>query len=281
MKLNSQLNFLLCFPIDEFSSITWETIIFAFIGHFRDNKFIVGDTYYLYLISSEGEIIWIMPFDYVGLDFDDVTSIFFPQFGSDLEKYINALFLVYQSDCPSHLFLGVSKEKILDINFKVNITNSSILVREYIDSFLGSIYSLVKRYFKKILWISLFISLLLICISLYDIVLYGYIFDNTLQEVEHVLSYSDCTDKDHKCIFAPFIDLFDKSNSSVKYFPSYFTSVQFNLPVNSYNLPVDDSNIVKTISYKQYFILEYYFNKWTSLLNDLNDIVLEYSNNKI
>ena len=57
MNIKSQLNFLLCFPIDEFSFTTWETIIFAFIAHFRDNKSIVGDTYYLYLISSEGEII--------------------------------------------------------------------------------------------------------------------------------------------------------------------------------------------------------------------------------
>jgi hypothetical protein len=91
------------------------------------------------------------------------------------------------------------------------------------------------------------------------------------------------------CIFSPFIDLFHKSNSVYKYFPSYFVNGQPTLLVtpNSFseittsalkvnNLAIDEGGLMAINNYNQYFLLEYRNNKYYILIYDLYNIVSEY-----
>lgn len=81
-------------------------------------------------------------------------------------------------------------------------------------------------------------------------------------------------------IFNIFIDLFQKSGSKYKYFPSYFISTQFDLSSISLkdhsNLFTNNINIIQTITHNQYFMLEYHNEHLNKLLNDLQNIVVDY-----
>lgn len=133
----------------------------------------------------------------------------------------------------------------------------------------------MKRYFINILIIFIFSLLLLWCVLIIcDIIYYEFIFDITPYTLKNT-SFSTCdinhleTEKAPKCIFSPFIDLFDK-NSSQRYFPSYFIVPVFNTTALSAN---DESKLIETICHGNYVALNYYYDKWVSLLNDLNEIV--------
>ena len=82
-------------------------------------------------------------------------------------------------------------------------------------------------------------------------------------------------------IFNPFIDLFHKSHSSYKYFPSYFQTFALidyrNNIMTSKNIPCSDFLIIKEIiSYNKYLILESQNNDLNVLFNDLCRLLLEY-----
>jgi hypothetical protein len=108
-------------------------------------------------------------------------------------------------------------------------------------------------------------------------------------EVTSCLSIKRDSSKNGLNIFNSFIDLFNKSHSSYRYFPSYFQIFMNN---NSFILSnkaitllsidenkVDPQNLViakEVISYNQYLVLEHYNKSLNDLLNDLCKIVLEY-----
>jgi len=87
--------------------------------------------------------------------------------------------------------------------------------------------------------------------------------------------------KNKPCVFSPFIDLFNKNDSTWKYFPSFFEKDQFNLKLNQSNCAIDEKALLHYINYDQYFILEYRNNSYYCLISDLYDIVSDYikSNN--
>jgi hypothetical protein len=78
-------------------------------------------------------------------------------------------------------------------------------------------------------------------------------------------------------IFSTFIDLFNKSSSTFKYFPSHFQSSPPYLFINQSDLIVSNITLIDTISYNQYLILEQYNSSLNNLLNDICNILLEYS----
>ena len=107
---------------------------------------------------------------------------------------------------------------------------------------------------------------------------------NTEQN-QTIINYSGA----QSCIFSPFIDLFHKSNSVYKYFPSYFVNSQPTLLVTANNfseittsalkvnnLVIDEAGSMGINYYNQYFMLEYRNNKYYILIYDLYNIVSEY-----
>jgi hypothetical protein len=80
-------------------------------------------------------------------------------------------------------------------------------------------------------------------------------------------------------IFSSFIDLFNKSSSMFKYFPSYFQSSSSNLFRNQSVLEINNVTLIEIISYNQYLILEHHNNSLNNLLNDLYIIIMEYKQN--
>jgi hypothetical protein len=73
-------------------------------------------------------------------------------------------------------------------------------------------------------------------------------------------------------IFNPFIELFYKNN----YYPSYF--IKEDIKLNNFNTNLSLSNI---ILHKQYCRLDYTNNSVNELLNDLAEIIREYSKNRL
>lgn len=81
-------------------------------------------------------------------------------------------------------------------------------------------------------------------------------------------------------IFNPFIDLFHKSCSTYRYFPSHFQVVM--LIDYKDDMLVNNTTPYITrefMTYNQYLIHEYHNNLLNDLLNDLCKILLEYKQN--
>ena len=70
------------------------------------------------------------------------------------------------------------------------------------------------------------------------------------------------------CIFSPFIDLFDKSNSSYIYFPSYFIS-------NNIRYEKENFDLLNYIIYNHFNILDHNICVATEYINNVNKILEE------
>jgi len=85
-------------------------------------------------------------------------------------------------------------------------------------------------------------------------------------------------------IFNPFIDLFNRSHSTYRYYPSYFqilvlVEYKYNISVSE-NTPCYNLLIIKeVISYNKYLMLEHHNNYLSDVLNDLYKIILDYKQN--
>lgn len=104
----------------------------------------------------------------------------------------------------------------------------------------------------------------------------------SIKEMEPTISLTSKNRSNSSCIFNTFIELFNNSNSTYKYFPSHFIDGQFHSLVNipqslevSNNL-INEMALVKINSYDKYFLLEYNNNKYYYLISDIYDIVSEY-----
>lgn len=103
------------------------------------------------------------------------------------------------------------------------------------------------------------------------------------------------SDYDNKTfIFNPFIDLFHKTHSTYRYFPSYFQITKGykdykvinktleSLHLNETMVDLQNSKIAREIiDYNQYLILEYENNRLNNLLLDICRIIIEYEQNNI
>lgn len=93
--------------------------------------------------------------------------------------------------------------------------------------------------------------------------------------VKQKISYSDKVS-----IFNPFVDLFHKSCSTYRYFPSHFQVVTLIDCKDDILVNNTTSCITKEfMTYNQYLIHEYHNNLLNDLLNDLCKILLEYKQN--
>lgn len=85
-------------------------------------------------------------------------------------------------------------------------------------------------------------------------------------------------------IFNPFIDLFNKSHSTYRYFPSHFQVLALegydNISINNNTSFYDLLIIKEAISYNKYLILEQHNNYLSDVLNDLYKIILNYKQDK-
>lgn len=99
----------------------------------------------------------------------------------------------------------------------------------------------------------------------------------------------DLSHNDKISIFNPFIDLFDKTHSTHKHFPSYFQIAVSNKDyimvnntivsssINKVMVDTQNSNIIeKLINYNQYLILEQHSSCLNDLLLDICKLILEY-----
>jgi hypothetical protein len=90
------------------------------------------------------------------------------------------------------------------------------------------------------------------------------------------------TNLNHKSpLFSTFIDLFDKNNSSNKYFPSCFLKGSSNLSISveyKSNIIIDETAFMEIMSYKKkYFIAEYENSGFRCLITDINKIIKDYN----
>jgi hypothetical protein len=97
-----------------------------------------------------------------------------------------------------------------------------------------------------------------------------------------VISYiqQDLSYNKNVSVFNSFIDLFNKNSSRFKFFPSYFQSSPPNLFINQNNI-INNTTLLKSIGYNQYFILEHLNYSLNNLLHDLCKILLEYKQSRI
>jgi hypothetical protein len=110
--------------------------------------------------------------------------------------------------------------------------------------------------------------------------------DFLLNEYENPLLKNrtiSCSVFNHKAsIFNPFIDLFHKSHSTYKYFPSHFqvlVGYKNDLLINKnvYQIPETTSYIAREVlCYNKYLILEHHNFTLNTLINDLYEIVSDY-----
>ena len=105
MLRKKKLLFLLKCPIVKVLEGNWETITLAFIEEFHKYNFIIGKTYYLYSISSNGLLIDEdrISFKLNSLEYKEVVKLFkFLHLPSVIEEYMK--------QPNGHIFLGVSED---------------------------------------------------------------------------------------------------------------------------------------------------------------------------
>ena len=130
-----------------------------------------------------------------------------------------------------------------------------------------------KYYYYYLIAVSNLIFFILFNIMLlYILYIYGLeVPEQLLSNINESYLYTTDIKEIKPNIFNPLIDLFNKSGSTHKYFPSYFVPTKF----NSLKL-VSDSNIKESIIYYQFIINDYNFNTLAQLFKDLNEIFQDY-----
>ena len=99
-------------------------------------------------------------------------------------------------------------------------------------------------------------------------------------EITYLFIESGLNNSNKTSIFNPFIDLFNKSCSTYRYFPSHFQALMLIKYKGDILIDNSTSYIGKEVmTYNQYLIQEYHNNLLNDLLNDLCKILLEYKQN--